>query len=849
MSENGPSPEPKPRRSDTISPTEPNSDESAAATAAFRADSAVTPAGTDSRDAEMTGPYTQSVTSNENDLMPTQPGQRYQALRLYRQGGLGSVWLARDTLLGRDVALKTIRSDRPATGEMAARFVAEARVTGRLEHPSIVPLYDLVPAGDSATGAAVHAGPRYVMRFVTGRTLSEAAADYARKRHEGEATRMDLAGLLDAFINVCRAVAYAHSRGVIHRDLKGLNVILGGYGEVFLLDWGLAKTSADIDPVPDATGSAADETGAFAETGAGARVGTPAFMAPEVAAGQPATRASDVYGLGAILYEVLTGRPPCAGKNAAEILERLAAADPTPIREVNPSAPPALEAVCRQAMARDPARRYASADELATDVRRWLADEPVTAYREPFPARAARWARRHRTPVIAAAVLLITTAIASSAAVGLVWREQQQTKLAWKQAEANEIKATENAEAAITVVRNQSDYVYFLGITGSPSENDRKRKESLQALLPNYERLLALHPEDVRIRSSVARLYRTKANHSRLLNDMPDAERSYRAASDYYGELMQRQPNASEYREEAALTSRDFSQFLQVLGRLKDASTILDDSIRVYEGLHQVNLENVAYQRVLANMLIDRSDLDYQLGRFKDSEMAARRSEELYARLAEVKSALLEQLDPMFHAMAGIRLAVALREQERLAEAIAVHDAVVERLAALTKVSNSRDMHFQFHRALVERGVTLGQLPDRRAAAVADFDRAILGCEALAKQFPLIPIYPRVAGVGYLHRGRMRALLDQHDAAVADLNRAAKLFEGLVEKSPEIPLYRHHLGQTYLALGRAAASPSEANAQWHKSREMLVGAVKRNPENFQFRQALSELDAVSKEKP
>jgi eukaryotic-like serine/threonine-protein kinase len=759
---------------------------------------------------------------------------RYKVVRLHQTGGLGKVWLARDTAVGRDVALKTLRPDRAGSPVTEARFIREARLTGQLEHPSIVPLYDLAGGGPE---------PFYVMRFVSGRTMTEAAADYHARRADGRAVPLDLNTLLDAFVSVCRAVAFAHSRSVLHRDLKGQNIVVGEYGEVFLLDWGLAKPVG----APDDPSAPAADDGDVEMTAPGAVVGTAAYMAPEVAAGAAATKASDVYGLGAILYALLTGGPPYAGANAAEVRKKVTTIDPASARAANPSAPAALEAVCRKAMARNPADRYASAEDVATDVRRWLADEPVAAYREPWPARAARWARRRKTMVVAAGVLLVTAALASSGAAALVWREQHQTKIAWKQAEAEQIKATENADTAITVVRDLSQYVFAAEFSGGQAvRNDQQRKVAIDVALASYERLLALHPDDANVRRNVARLNRLRANLSRFLNETTDAEKFYREAKRHYGELASAHPEASEYREEAAQTLRDFGQFMQNLGRLKEATKILDDSIRVYEELRQLNPLNAGHQRLLANMLLDRSDLDYQLGRFAESERAARKSVDLYAQLAETPGARPETVDPLFRGMSERWLGMALREQGRIPEAIASFDIVVERMAGLTKLSADRNMLHQYHRAQAERAWTFSKMPSRYAEGVVDLNSAILGWEKLSKQFPQVPLYLRWLAIGNLYRGRLQILLNEKAAATIDLNVAAKILEGMVGKYPDIPAYRSDLGQAWTALGQLAANSLEAVPAYQKAREMLEGAVQLNPENVQYRQALSDLDALTK---
>jgi PAS domain S-box-containing protein len=293
------------------------------------------------------------------------PCERYSRLRLHATGGIGRVWLARDGDLGRDVALKELRPEQAEEAALRTRFLQEAQITGQLEHPGIVPVYELVRAEDGRR-------PFYVMRFVKGRTLSQAARDYHHNRRAGRAEPLELPALLNAFVTVCNTAAYAHSRGVVHRDLKGQNILLGDFGEVVVLDWGLAKrlgrpeVSEAAPPMP---GAAEDS----AQTVQGQTLGTPGYMAPEQAAGRPDLigRHTDVYGLGAVLYEVLTGRAPFVGPDTATVLRRVQEEAPPPPRESWPEVPPALEALCLRALAKRPEDRPAGAAELAQEVQGW----------------------------------------------------------------------------------------------------------------------------------------------------------------------------------------------------------------------------------------------------------------------------------------------------------------------------------------------------------------------------------------------------------------------------------------------------------------------------------------------
>jgi PAS domain S-box-containing protein len=295
------------------------------------------------------------------------PHERYARLRLHATGGIGRVWLARDVALGRDVALKELRPERAGQAALGARFLQEARITGQLEHPGIIPVYELGRGRDDQQ-------PFYTMRFVKGRTLSEAAHAYHEDRLAGRADALELPALLSAFVTVCNTVAYAHSRGVIHRDLKGQNVILGDFGEVVVLDWGLAKLVGRPEGEPPARSVMLDDVDAASGyTIQGQALGTPAYMSPEQSAGRLdlIDRRTDVYGLGAILYEVLTGAPPFTGTSTEEVLRKVREEEPGPPRQLWPEVPSALEALCLRALAKRPADRLASAADLALEVQGW----------------------------------------------------------------------------------------------------------------------------------------------------------------------------------------------------------------------------------------------------------------------------------------------------------------------------------------------------------------------------------------------------------------------------------------------------------------------------------------------
>ncbi len=430
---------------------------------------------------------------------------RYTLTSLHAKGGIGQVWLARDNEMDREIALKELRPESSNDATILKRFFQEARITGRLDHPGVVPVHELA-RGEEAPGGG---RPYYTMRFVRGRTLSEAVADYHRRRADGTAGRTDVLALIQAFVGVANTVAFAHSRGVIHRDLKGSNIVLGEFGEVILLDWGLAKfvgrdaspepigSESEFDPMATAPYAAPADWAGSDLTAAGQVMGTPAYMAPEQAEGRTDQigRRTDVYGLGAILYEILANKPPFGGDSIHDVLRKVREEPPARPSGLCPSAPRPLEAICLKALAKDPGNRYATASELAADVQHWLVDEPVSAWREPLGVRARRWVVRHRTKLIAGVAALAVAVVGLAAALAIQSRSNRDLQAALNR----ERLAVQDA----SYQSNQADEAIsslYRGITEDVilrrPELDELRGRLLGAALSFYEKRVKYLNED-----------------------------------------------------------------------------------------------------------------------------------------------------------------------------------------------------------------------------------------------------------------------------------------------------------------------------------------------------------------
>ena len=364
-------------------------------------------------------------------------GGFYQVGEEVARGGMGRIRLARDRRLGRTVALKTLLGgDR----ELALRFEREARITARLQHPAIVPVHE--------AGRLPNGEPFYAMKWVSGRSLDRVVRD--------QASWPERLALLPSVLPVVDAVAYAHSQRIIHRDLKPQNVLIGEFGETVVIDWGIAKdlgaSAAPSDEVGHGPYRKAESAGAE-QTEAGAILGTLMYMPPEQADGRPVTEAADVYALGAILYQVLSGHPPWTDvRTTTELLDRLASGAPPALTTREPAVPRDLAGIVARAMARDAAQRP-SARQLADELRQFLTGKLVATHSYSTRELMARWLRRHRAAAAVGAIALATLATVGALSITRIVRERDRAERERHRADTQRlaaVSARERAEATVT---------------------------------------------------------------------------------------------------------------------------------------------------------------------------------------------------------------------------------------------------------------------------------------------------------------------------------------------------------------------------------------------------------------
>jgi serine/threonine-protein kinase len=759
--------------------------------------------------------------STDSQMVPSIPPvplsrERYALLRVHATGGIGRVWLARDDQIGRDVALKELRPEHAGQTAHCTRFLREARITGQLEHPGIVPVYELArrPGNQHLF---------YTMRFVQGQTLSSAARTYRKHREAGTAGALELRGLINAFVAVCNAVSYAHARGVVHRDLKGDNIILGDFGEVIVLDWGLAKV---LDRAEEDVGMPvvqADTNSASMDTLQGEIMGTPAFMAPEQAAGQSdrIDQRSDVYGLGAILYEVLTGQAPFSGSSPVEVLQTVREKEPDRPRRVWSGVPPALEAICLRALAKKPEDRYVSARALAQDTQRWLADEPVEAYPEPLAAKLARWGRRHKTAVAAAAALLLTAVVALACSTALIAREQKHTEQARLAEQEQREQAQRSLEMACRAVDEMLTEVGQNRLSELPGM-DSVRRELLHKALTFYEQFLEQKSNDPRLRLETGRAYRRLAAIYQMLGQPPKGLEASTAALEILNLLATDFPDRTDYQYELARCHQTQGQLLDDSGRYAEELAEQRETRRIFAELSRQNPDEPVYSEALADGNNNLGNVLKVMEQRAEAADAYRQALRSYRQLAERFPANLEYR----HAQARVQnnLGLLLMATRQYQDAVAVYHEGINNLNQLVTRPPAKSDHL-LELAILQNNLgraraAAGQLSDAEAA----YRHAAKILTRLVNDFPTRPDYRMEFANNFSYLVPVLDGLERPAEAEKVCRQAQNLLQRLASDFPGRPDYRHGLACTYTNLGvllRDAKKYDEAESAYREAVRLL----------------------------
>ncbi len=672
--------------------------------------------------------------------LPKLPG--YQVLEWIGEGGMGVVYKARQLLTNRPVAVKMITDGR---GDLAARarFLAEAEAAARLRHPGVVQVYEVGDAGGQ---------PFLALEFCEGGSLAD-RLDGAPLPPERAAAVVE---------QLARAMHAGHLAGIVHRDLKPANVLLTTPpgrlpepGEVKISDFGLARL-LDADR---------------GQTRSGMILGTPSYMAPEQAAGDNKSvgPAADVYALGAILYELLTGTPPFRGATFHDTIEQVLARDPVPPRRLQPKVPLDLETVCLKCLRKEPHNRYPSAEALAEDLRAFAEGRPVWARPVSWREHVRKWARRRPELAGLAASLAVLFLIA---AVGGVWYHVR-LKAQRDRAEARLNQTLDSVRVFLTEVTEED-------LDGLPRMT-QKRRALLEKALAIYQDLLASEDSSL-VREKAALARKQMGDIQRHLGHHDDAIAAYARAAAELDAMIAEQPDRRDLIRELADCHNYTGEDYRLTARPEPAAEAYRRALGLQQALHAADPAARPYRQDLARSHYNLGIVAKDLGRWAEAKgeltEAARLCDELIAA------------DP---ADAGPR-----------------HHAA---------------------RARLNLGIVLRH-SDAAAAARLFLERAVELYARLKGEYPRRPVYRRELATCLNNLGNVHRDADRWDDARAALGNAHDLLRALANEDPDVPEYRAELANVCNTLAAVLAEskrPDEADRFWEEAQGHLERLAREQP--------------------
>jgi serine/threonine-protein kinase len=744
----------------------------------------------------------------------------YRPQRHHAHGGLGEVLTAHQEELDRLVAIKRIRPDR-LHGAARQRFLREAAITAGLQHPGIVPIYGLGQDED---------GPFYTMPFIQGQTLQEAIeglyGDESLRRDAGRRS-LEFRSLLQRFIAVCNTVAYAHDQGVVHRDLKPSNIMLGPYGETLVMDWGLAKSFAEDGPVDESNREARSTSPSPDHlTATGAVLGTPQYMSPEQAKGQPAEPASDIFSLGIILYAILTGKSPYenAGPGGADPLREVRDVAIVPPRDRDPRLPRALEAICFRALAARPEDRFTSTRDLARDLENWLADEPVTAWCEPWTTRLARWGRRHRSLVTGVVATLLVASASISVATILLSKERD--------------RSMENLRESRRVVAAMFDRV--VPKLADQRDMDTTQHDILESALQFYEGFVLRRDRAPDVRHEVGRAYQKVGSIQDRLGRSLAAETAYLRGVAILDSLAAEHPTRDEYRRSLAATLNDLARLYNLLGRPAEAEQALRRSLGLRLELAGAPDADSVIRRDLALCY-------YSLAYLLDRNTRWDEAEDLYQQAAHLQEKLAADFPETGEYRSDLaanlyELGYLYDRTNRRPEATKIY----ERLVAIQEELLSDFPGVASYRSSLTASLSyLGAMyrdQGRLAEAERAGRRAVSVQEKLVADHPDIPSYRSTLAANYLNQGNLYRNTNRLDEADGLYQKAYQISDSLASEHPERIDYVVRFAGCHEALSQVSENRgdlSEALARLDRAIVVYQSALRRQPGHAECRRHLN----------
>ncbi len=738
--------------------------------------------------------------------------ERFTLCNLTTLDAISQTWTARDEELGREVALKELRPEAVHDAASCERFLREARLLGQLEHPGILPLYEL--SQNTTTGI-----PFCTLRLVHGRSLAEAIQGYHDKRRSGQANPVEFRALLLAFLDVCRAVAFAHSRLVVHLDLQPHSVILGESGGAVVSEWNRARKLSDLLAQAEASGhkgripEAPDSDTAVETLG---RV-TP-YAAPEQAEGriEEFDTSTDVYALGAILYEILTGQPPFNEASDDDLRRQIVEDPPTPPRRLAPGIPAALEAITLKALSKRRGERYARAGDLVLDLERWLADEPIQAWAESLPHRLKRWMRRNR-PLVQAGyigigiVFLILLALVAVLERG--WAEA-------KQAQAAAVEEKSRVEYALRRAHRLIDET-TQEIAASPLLREGEFASLRRRLLEN---MAQYHADAKFYLPAREQFYEMQAEAylrlARIYGELGDAEKALAAlwdARDALNRLILEHPRNYTARLNLAHIEGAIGHQWKALGQFDQALASLRSCVSAYDSLPSKvfshpervseRLSHMAdlIELLLAQNQLEEADVLAQRG-FRILQDALQSSPDSVSALSQMVRLRTLQGDLARRRGLGTNAVNLYREALQTAEDLAARD------------QNHRPVLVQSYRKL---GQALKESAQFRQA-VEVLREGLSKANQLVRAFPvvlafradLVALHSELADV-FLHEGNL-------DDAEAEARRAIEVGTQLRRDAALFTRCADEIAWAYLTLARSARRRGDAEEAAQHLGEILT---------------------------